>query len=111
MNNIHRFRKEKNLTLKELGKMCDISESQMQRIEKGSRYPSFEVLLKLTEALDHTSDEILGFDAPFYDEKEKSADIDRLTEKQKEFIRLVSQLSDQEISMLLSQVKGLLRDR
>ncbi|MBQ1349441.1 MAG: helix-turn-helix transcriptional regulator [Ruminococcus sp.] len=60
MNNIKKFRKEKRLTLKELGAMCDISESAMQRIESGARNPSFEVLLKLTDALGHSSDEIMG---------------------------------------------------
>ena len=57
MNNIKKYRKEKQLTLKELGAMCDISESAMQRIESGARNPSFEVLLKLTEALGHSSEE------------------------------------------------------
>lgn len=60
MNNIKRLRKEKNLSLKELGALCDISESAMQRIEAGTRRPSFEVLLKLTDALGKTSDEIMG---------------------------------------------------
>ena len=60
MNNINALRKAKGLTLKELGQLCDISESSMQRIESGTRKPSFEVLLKLTEALDCSSDEIFG---------------------------------------------------
>ena len=60
MNAIKELRKAKNLTLKELGAMCDISESAMQRIESGIRKPSFEVLLKLGEALDCSSEVILG---------------------------------------------------
>lgn len=60
MNNIKVLRKARGLTLKELGALCDISESAMQRIESGARKPSFEVLLKLTEALECTSEEILG---------------------------------------------------
>lgn len=60
MNNINTLRKAKGLTLKELGRLCDISESSMQRIESGTRRPSFEVLLKLTEALECSSEEIFG---------------------------------------------------
>lgn len=60
MNNIKAFRKSRHLTLKELGRLCDVSESSMQRIEQGTRKPSFEVLLKLTEALECTSEELFG---------------------------------------------------
>ena len=60
MNNIKAFRLQKEMTLKELGRRCDISESSMQRIESGTRKPSFEVLLKLTEALDCSSEDLFG---------------------------------------------------
>lgn len=60
MNNIKAFRKARGLTLKELGRLCDISESSMQRIESGTRKPSFEVLLKLGEAFDRPVSDIIG---------------------------------------------------
>ena len=60
MNNVKAFRKSRNMTLKELGRLCDISESSIQRIEQGTRKPSFEVLLKLTDALECTSEELFG---------------------------------------------------
>ena len=44
-------------------------------------------------------------------EKDKPVETDGLTDKQREFIRLVSQLSDQEVSMLSAQVKGLLQSQ
>ena len=45
-------------------------------------------------------------------EKEKPATIgDGLTEKQEQIIQLVSKLSDQEASFVLSQLKGILSDR
>ena len=44
-------------------------------------------------------------------EKVKPVETDGLTDKQREFIRLVSQLSDQEVSMLSAQVKGLLQSQ
>ena len=53
------LRKEKGLTMKELGKMVDVSESMIQMIEAGTRKPSFELLLKLGEALDCSTDELV----------------------------------------------------
>lgn len=59
MENLRRIRKEKGLTMKELGKLTDVSESMIQMVETGTRSPSFELLLKLGEALDCSVDELL----------------------------------------------------
>lgn len=76
MENLRRIRKEKGLTMKELGKMTDVSESMIQMVEAGTRYPSFELLLKLGEALDVSVDQLLDIkrepitdnDEPDFDE-------------------------------------------
>lgn len=59
MDNLRRIRKEKGLTMKQLGEMTDVTESMIQMVETGSRSPSFELLLKLGEALDCSVDELL----------------------------------------------------
>ena len=59
MENLRRIRKEKGLTQKALGEKVDVSESMIGMIENGARNPSFELLLKLGEALDCSVDDLL----------------------------------------------------
>lgn len=59
MENLKKIRKQRGLTMKELGKLTDVSESMIQMLESGKRSPSFELLLKLGEALDCSVDELL----------------------------------------------------
>ena len=58
MNNIKALRKACGFTLKELADLCEVSESTIQRIESGTRKPSFEVMLKLGEALNCPASDI-----------------------------------------------------
>lgn len=59
MENLRQLRKAKNFTQKELGEMCDVSESMIGLLENGNRNPSYELLLKLGEALECSVDELL----------------------------------------------------
>lgn len=59
MESLRRIRKEKGLTQKSLGEKVDVSESMIGMIENGARNPSFELLLKLGEALDCSVDDLL----------------------------------------------------
>lgn len=52
MENIKKLMKAKGLTQKKLAELSDISEPQMSLIISGKRKPSFEVALKIAEALD-----------------------------------------------------------
>lgn len=45
-------RKEKNLTLKELGELINFSHQYLSQLENGKRKPSNHVILKLAKALD-----------------------------------------------------------
>ena len=58
--NLKKLRKAKGMTQKELGALCDISESMVSNLESGKKSPSFETLLKLAEALDCSVADILG---------------------------------------------------
>ena len=66
MTNLRKFRKRERFTLKELADLAGVSESAIGMIETGKRNPSFEVLLRLSEALGCTVDELVR------DENEKS---------------------------------------
>ena len=50
--NIIRLRKEKKLTSKELGYMCDIDKSALIHIEKGRINVTIKTLVKISDALD-----------------------------------------------------------
>lgn len=58
--NLKEMRKAKGMTQKQLGALCDISESMVSNLESGKKSPSFETLLKLAEALDCSVADILG---------------------------------------------------
>ena len=50
--NIREKRKEKGITMKELGARIGCSESAISQYETGKRSPDYETLLKLAEELD-----------------------------------------------------------
>ena len=60
MEHLRELRKAKGLTMKQLGSMVDATESMIQMLETGTRKPSFELLLKLGEALDCSVDELIN---------------------------------------------------
>ena len=60
MMNLRDIRKQRGLTMKELGKKVDLSESAIGYYETGKREPKYETLLKLSEALDCSVFDILG---------------------------------------------------
>lgn len=102
MENLKRLRKAKGLTQKELGEMCDVSESMIGLVENGNRSPSFELLLKLGEALDCTVDDLLrGEKNPALDKE------DGLTAAQRYLLKLIPTMNDLEISVLSSVAKSL----
>lgn len=102
MESLRQRRLAKGLTMKELGAMADVSESMIQMLETGKRKPSFEVLLKLSEALDCSADDLMK------DKKIPVTEDDGLTEKQRELIDIVRKLPDHVVSILLPLAKGLL---
>jgi len=50
--NIKHIRKEKKLTQKELGDLCGLTETQISRYERNKIIPTFEILDKISYALD-----------------------------------------------------------
>ncbi len=74
------LRKVKNLTQQELANKVDLVKSSISAYEKGLKYPSVEVLIKLCNCFNVSADYLLGLS----DEKEiKKYD---LTEEQMELV-------------------------
>lgn len=60
MENLRKLRKAKGLKQNELAKLVGLSESAISQIESGKRKPSYETLLKIAEALDCESSDLLS---------------------------------------------------
>ena len=56
---IKRLRKEKNLTLKQLGELMGVSESAISVWETGQYVPSYRMIILLCETLNITADELI----------------------------------------------------
>ncbi|MDO8159145.1 MULTISPECIES: helix-turn-helix domain-containing protein [Bacillus cereus group] len=57
---IRELRKKNNLTQKELGRLSDVSESMICKIEAGERSPSLKHLKKIANNLSTTMDDLYG---------------------------------------------------
>ncbi len=59
MEKLRELRKEKGISLKELGTAMGVAESTMSLYENGKRQPDYETLLKLAEYFNVTVDYLL----------------------------------------------------
>ncbi len=59
MEKLKELRKEKGISLKELGSVVGVAESTMSLYENGKRQPDYETLLKLAEYFGVTVDYLL----------------------------------------------------
>lgn len=60
MENLRKLRKAKGLKQKELAALVGVTESAISQLENGKRAPSFELSLKLAEALDCESSDFVS---------------------------------------------------
>jgi len=74
LTNLRRFRKSRKITMKELGDLVGVSESMISYYEKGTRAPSFEILLKLGEVLDCSVSDLIGDSHSHSDEESYLSD-------------------------------------
>lgn len=58
---IRQIREEKNISQTDLGNMCDIERSNMNRIEAGNTNPSSYLLYLIAEKLEVEASELLNF--------------------------------------------------
>lgn len=62
MENLRLARKAKHLTQEDLGKLVNVQKSAISKYEKGYIQPSHEILIKLSHALDVSTDYLIGND-------------------------------------------------
>lgn len=97
---IRDIRKSRHMTMKELGKKIGVSESAVQLYETGKRRIDYELMLKISEALDcEVLDLFHGFETPPEPEEipcnppDEVADIwnawDKMDEADKAIIRVI----------------------
>lgn len=85
MKMLRTARKEKGLTMKELGEKVGVSESAISQYETGKREADFETLLKIGEVLDCSVDYLLrGRD----EKKPTPEEGDGLSAEQAEIVKL-----------------------
>ena len=82
---LYSLRIEKKLTQKQLAARIGLATSAVSSYESGSRYPSFETLIKLARIFHVSTDYLLGLT------ERRSIDVTGLTDEE---IELVSQLVD-----------------
>lgn len=82
---LYSLRIEKKLTQKQLAARIGLAISAVSFYESGSRYPSFETLIKLARIFHVSTDYLLGLT------ERRSIDVTGLTDEE---IELVSQLVD-----------------
>lgn len=91
MNNLRKIRKQKDITLKELGNILNISESQMQRLDRNLSKLNEDQIRILCNYLKCSSDYLLGITehetkaSEFTEEEEKR--IKEVLEKNAEYLK------------------------
>ena len=98
MKMLRKIRKEKGLTMKQLGAIVGVTEAAISQYETGKREADFETLLKISEALDCTVDYLLGREI----QKEKPGvnEDDELSEKKKLVINKIKNMDDGQIEAI-----------
>ena len=84
-NKLKTLRTEKNLTQKQVSQRIGVAISAISEYETGSRYPSYDILIKLARMYHVSTDYLLGLT------KTRTIDISELNDNE---ISLISQLID-----------------
>lgn len=103
MEMLRKLRREKGITMKELGETVGVAESTISQYETGKRSPDFETLLKFGEFFNVSTDYLLGrsdtkkFPAEAGDQK--------LSKEEKDIEKILAQAKEQ-----LMDAEGLMFD-
>lgn len=57
---INQLRKSKGITSEQLSEICEVNPTHMRKIESGGSFPSLPLFLKICNALETSSDFLLG---------------------------------------------------
>lgn len=111
MENLKKYRKAKGLKQKELADIVGVTESSISQYESGKKNPSFEIALKLAEALDcELADLVSKRENIILEENKKTAtnNGDGTNSAIDKLIEIIPNLTPQQAEFLLPQVLGLI---
>ena len=60
MNKLIEIRTKRGMTQAELAEICGVSQKTISALEVDRRNPSYDLLIRLTKALNVTADELIG---------------------------------------------------
>jgi len=96
---ITRLRKKSNLSQRELADKTNLTEATLSRYENDLREPKGEVIVKIANALDVTTDYLLGRTDEINEKKEN-----KNTSDEKEIEKIIDELLQQDDLMLCGQI-------
>lgn len=96
-------RKEKGLTMKELGTLVGVSESAISQYETGKREMDFETLLKIGEILECSTDYLLRGEGKKNNPPPDGDGLDPLDKRLNELLSQASDETKQAMIVLLEQ--------
>ena len=106
MENLRKIRKARGMTQKQLAELVGVTESSISQYENGGKTPSFEIALKLAEALDCESADLVS-KRDVIIEKTATQSGDGYDEKLLRAMQIFRSLDDTEKDMMLAQLEGL----
>lgn len=108
--NIRKFRKERNLTQKQLGQKCGIDEANIRKYELGNANPKFETVAKIAKALDTTPLILfygLDIEAQLEQEQKESSYLIEPDEIEHELLDVFWELNEKGAAIALERLKEL----
>ena len=94
---IRAIRKAKGLTQEQLGTKADLSYKYVGEIERGQQNPSFDILVKIFDALEIESFELFRFDQDMSDRKDIEA----------RMLRILSAMAEDDLRRIYFIFRGL----
>lgn len=109
MKMLRQRRKERGLTMKQLGTLVGVSEAAISNYETGKRQADFETLLKIGDALECSVDYLLR--GSENQEEEKTPTPEPRDGRTEEFIELFERLDERGQNDVISALRGILSER
>lgn len=103
MLRIRDIRKQRGLTMKELGQKIGVTESAIGMYETEKRKPNYQVLLQIAEVLDTTVLDLLGAEQPKEGE--------HLTEEESQLIQLFRAVPEEDRTLVLVMIESALKSK
>lgn len=102
MNNIKKLRLLSEKTQTETAKVIGVTQHTYSNYELGKTQPDYETLIKLADYFHTTTDNLLGHEVPYLLDKSG------LSERQRELVELLPDMSDRVCERAIAYIYGLM---